>query len=248
MMRIGEPDLFVTWFALMWDLWLRDRDKAVLDELFELAVNLNINGFTGISRDWIHLITWALCRVKGKPNYTEDWMNKIPGDGELVSDEIAENFRNLALIDNPDLENLAALGPAPVEIPNHLILSSRLLYEISEDFPIFDPKRVITNLSPQRHLLSYTYHPDSLTTHEAFGLEADDSTKFLNSLVNMAATFHTNNPGGEFLQVDAAQRLLHDKENGGGILMTFAWQRIEELVGESISKALKGTLFEDRSK
>ncbi|MCK5735619.1 MAG: hypothetical protein KAH21_04030, partial [Spirochaetaceae bacterium] len=33
MMRIGEPALFVTWCALMWDLWLRDRDEAVLDKL-----------------------------------------------------------------------------------------------------------------------------------------------------------------------------------------------------------------------
>ena len=45
--------------------------------------------------------------------------------------------------------------------------------------------------------------------------------------------------------MDATHRLLHNMKDGGGILMAFAWQRVEELVGESISKALKGTLFEE---
>jgi hypothetical protein len=63
MMRIGEPDLFVTWCVLMWDLWLQDRDEAVLDKLFEPVLSLNIDGFSGVSRDWIHLISWALWRI-----------------------------------------------------------------------------------------------------------------------------------------------------------------------------------------
>jgi len=246
MMRIGEPDLFVTWCALMWDLWLRDRDEADLDKLFELAVSLNISGFSGVGRDWIRLISWALCRIKGKPDYADDWVIEIPIKGEIISDEIAEKLRQLALLDELNLDNLTSLGPAPSAIPNRLIIELQDLFQDSETFPDFNPTRVITNLSPQRHLLSYTYHPKTPTAYEAFGLEVKDIQTFLEDLVNMAVTFQKNNPGGDFLQVDAAQRLLHDKENGGGILMAFAWQRIEELVGKSIDKALKGTLFESR--
>ena len=41
MMRIGKPDLFVTWCALKWDLWLQDSDESGLDELIGLVFDLN---------------------------------------------------------------------------------------------------------------------------------------------------------------------------------------------------------------
>jgi hypothetical protein len=246
MMRIGEPDLFVTWCVLMWDLWLQAPDEDILNRLFSLIVNLVPDGFSGVNRDWIRLMAYAIFRFKGNEEHVEDWVRQIPGEDEITNIEIKAQFRKLAALDAVNCDTLISLGSAPAGIPDRLIIDLQDLYQYSETFPDFDPTRVITNLSPQRHLLSYTYHPKTPTANEAFGVEVKDIQRFLEDLVNMAATFHKNSPGGDFLQVDAARRLLSDRKDGGGILMTLAWQRIEVLVGESIGKALAGTLFEDR--
>lgn len=245
MMREANPDPFVTWCALMWDIWLQDQDEEILNRLYILVVELVPEGFSGISREWIHLIAHAVYRYKGKGEHVEDWVCEVPGEDEIAIDEIKTQFRKLAALETVKQEDLMALGSAPAGIPDRLIIELQDAYQFSETFPVFDPSRVTTNLDPQRHMLSYTYHPYAPTEHEAFGLEVDDLTKFLNDIVNMAATFHHNNPGGDFLRVDAAHRLLQGRKDGGGVLMALAWQRIEELVGDNMNKALAGKLFDE---
>ncbi len=142
--------------------------------------------------------------------------------------------------------DLRILGSNPEPFPLRVTDSKYMVDRSKIGFPKFNPMLVTSLATEQRYTLDYSYFPGGKTPHEAFNLEADELQKFLEDLVNMALDFRHNNSGGDFLRVDAANRLLKNRSDGGNILMFFAWQPIEELVGDSIDKALVGTLFDER--
>ena len=69
MMKQKESQPFVTWCALIWDMWREKADNETFKELYYFIGNLVIENFSGISRDWLKLIAYAQYRYFGEPSF-----------------------------------------------------------------------------------------------------------------------------------------------------------------------------------
>jgi hypothetical protein len=232
-----EPKVYFLRCAYTWDNWLKLKSESAFLKAYEAFSNVEPTGFPKSMEDWLWAIQYGFFETYKIPSYVDRSLYEPARIREIGDARLREKLVQILSCKADKRERLSEFGFSNDSIEGTIDILNTSPIEL----PIFNPDKVTQIGKDQRNMLTYTYHPGGETVHEAFNLKTNDLKRFLEDLVNMALDFQHNNPGGKFLRVDAANRLLSNRSDGGNILMFFAWQRIEELVGDSINKAVSGT-------